>query len=166
MASDTSNLDAVLGAASAASGGFSAYTGIMELAGVESENVEKAQKKLQAAIAVTTGVQAIQNAVQKQSALMLGISRLQQTALTKAKVYDRLVTIQGTKATISATVAQKAFNLIANANPYVLLATALVTVVGALTLFSMGTKDAAEKQKGSMNTNCNILNFLKRRMKK
>mgnify|MGYP000175502311 FL=1 len=147
MASDTSNLDAVLGAASAASGGFSAYTGIMELAGVESENVEKAQKKLQAAIAVTTGVQAIQNAVQKQSALMLGISRLQQTALTKAKVYDRLVTIQGTKATISATVAQKAFNLIANANPYVLLATALVTVVGALTLFSMGTKDAAEKQK-------------------
>ncbi|MFR2069288.1 MAG: hypothetical protein ACLS4S_03490 [Bacteroides nordii] len=147
MASDTSNLDAVLGAASAASGGFSAYTGIMELAGVESENVEKAQKKLQAAIAVTTGVQAIQNAVQKQSALMLGISRLQQTALTKAKVYDRLVTMQGTKATISATVAQKAFNLIANANPYVLLATALVTVVGALTLFSMGTKDAAEKQK-------------------
>ena len=147
MASDTSNLDAVLGAASAASGGFSAYTGIMELAGVESENVEKAQKKLQAAIAVTTGVQAIQNSIQKQSALMLGISRLQQTALTKAKVYDRLVTMQGTKATISATVAQKAFNLIANANPYVLLATALVTVVGALTLFSMGTKDAAEKQK-------------------
>lgn len=147
MASDTSNLDAVLGAASAASGGFSAYTGIMELAGVESENVEKAQKKLQAAIAVTTGVQAIQNSIQKQSALMLGISRLQQTALTKAKVYDRLVTMQGTKATISATVAQKAFNLIANANPYVLLATALVTVVGALTLFSMGTKDTAEKQK-------------------
>lgn len=147
MASDTSNLDAVLGAASAASGGFSAYTGIMELAGVESENVEKAQKKLQAAIAVTTGVQAIQNSIQKQSALMLGISRLQQTALTKAKVYDRLVTMQGTKATISATVAQKAFNLIANANPYVLLATSLVTVVGALTLFSMGTKDAAEKQK-------------------
>ena len=147
MASDTSNLDAVLGAASAASGGFSAYTGIMELVGVESENVEKAQKKLQAVIAVTTGVQAIQNSVQKQSALMLGISRLQQTALTKAKVYDRLVTMQGTKATISATVAQKAFNLIANANPYVLLATALVTVVGALTLFSMGTKDAAEKQK-------------------
>lgn len=147
MASDTSNLDAVLGAASAASGGFSAYTGIMELAGVESENVEKAQKKLQAAIAVTTGVQAIQNSIQKQSALMLGISRLQQTALTKAKVYDRLVTMQGTKATISATVAQKAFNLIANANPYVLLATALVTVVGALTLFSMGTKGTAEKQK-------------------
>lgn len=147
MASDTSNLDAVLGAASAASGGFSAYTGIMELAGVESENVEKAQKKLQAAIAVTTGVQAIQNSIQKQSALMLGISRLQQTALTKAKVYDRLVTMQGTKATISATVAQKAFNLIANANPYVLLATSLVTVVGALTLFSMGTKDTAEKQK-------------------
>lgn len=162
MASDTSNLDAVLGAASAASGGFSAYTGIMELVGVESESVEKAQKKLQAVIAVTTGVQAIQNSVQKQSALMLGISRLQQTALTKAKVYDRLVTIQGTKATISATVAQKAFNLIANANPYVLLATALVTVVGALTLFSMGTKDAAEKQKRLNEYQLQYIEFLKK----
>lgn len=162
MASDTSNLDAVLGAASAASGGFSAYTGIMELAGVESENVEKAQKKLQAAIAVTTGVQVIQNAVQKQSALMLGISRLQQTALTKAKVYDRLVTMQGTKATISATVAQKAFNLIANANPYVLLATALVTVVGALTLFSMGTKDAGEEQKRLNEYQLQYIDLLKK----
>lgn len=78
---------------------------------------------------------------------MLGISRLQQTALTKAKVYDRLVTMQGTKATISATVAQKAFNLIANANPYVLLATALVTVVGALTLFSIGDKGCCGETK-------------------
>lgn len=104
----------------------------MELFGSESEEVEEAQKKLQAAIAITTGVQAIQNAVQKQSALILGISRIQMAALSKAQVYNRLVTIQGTKATLAATVAQKAFNLIASANPYVLLALALVTVVGAL----------------------------------
>lgn len=146
MASDTSTLDSVLGFASGASGGFSAFTGAMELFGSESENVEEAQKKLQAAIAITTGVQAIQNAVQKQSALMLGISRVQQAALTKAKVYDRLVTMQGTKATLAATVAQKAFNFVASANPYVLLAIALVTVVGALAAFSSGTKQAAKEQ--------------------
>lgn len=146
MASDTSNLDAVLGAASAASGGFAAFTGAMELFGAESEDVAQAQKKLQAAIAITTGVQAVQNAVQKQSALMLGISRIQQAALTKAKVYDRLVTMQGTKATLAATIAQKAFNLIAMANPYVLLAVALISVIGALVLFSSNTKKAAEQQ--------------------
>lgn len=146
MASDTSDLDAVLGLAAGASGGFAAYTGAMELFGAESEDVQEAQKKLQVAIAITTGVQAIQNAVQKQSALMLGISRLQMAALSKAQVYNRLVTIQGTKATLAATIAQKAFNLIAAANPYVLLALALVTVVGALVLFASNTDKSAKNQ--------------------
>lgn len=146
MASDTSNLDAVLGLAAGASGGFAAYTGAMELFGAESEEVQEAQKKLQAVIAITTGVQAIQNAVQKQSAIMLGISRLQMAALSKAQVYNRLVTMQGTKATLAATVAQKAFNLIATANPYVLLALALVTVVGALVLFASNTDKSAKNQ--------------------
>lgn len=146
MASDTSNLDAVLSFAAGASGGFAAFTGAMELFGSESEEVQEAQKKLQAAIAITTGVQAIQNAVQKQSAIMLGISRLQMAALSKAQVYNRLVTMQGTKATLAATIAQKAFNLVAAANPYVLLALALVTVVGALVLFASNTDKSAKNQ--------------------
>ena len=146
MASDTSNLDAVLSFAAGASGGFAAFTGAMELFGAESEDVQEAQKKLQAAIAITTGVQAIQNAVQKQSAIMLGISRLQMAALSKAQVYNRLVTMQGTKATLAATIAQKAFNLIAAANPYVLLALALVTVVGALVLFASNTDKSGKNQ--------------------
>ena len=146
MASDTSNLDAVLSFAAGASGGLAAFTGAMELFGSESEEVQEAQKKLQAAIAITTGVQAIQNAVQKQSAIMLGISRLQMAALSKAQVYNRLVTMQGTKATLAATIAQKAFNLIAAANPYVLLALALVTVVGALVLFASNTDKSAKNQ--------------------
>lgn len=147
MASDTSNLDAVLGLAAGASGGMAAFTGAMELFGSESEDVQEAQKKLQAAIAITTGVQAIQNAVQKQSALMLGISRIQMAALSKAQVYNRLVTMQGTKATLAATVAQKIFNLVAAANPYVLLALALITVVGALAIFASNTDKSAKEQK-------------------
>lgn len=146
MASDTSDLDAVLSFAAGASGGFAAFTGAMELFGSESEEVQEAQKKLQAAIAIVTGVQAIQNAVQKQSAIMLGISRLQMAALSKAQVYNRLVTMQGTKATLAATIAQKAFNLIAAANPYVLLALALVTVVGALVLFASNIDKSAKNQ--------------------
>lgn len=147
MASDTTQLDSVLSFAAGASGGFSAYTGAMELFGAESEDVQQAQKKLQTAIAITTGVQAIQNAVQKQSALMLGISKIQMAALSKAQVYNRLVTMQGTKATLAATVAQKIFNLVASANPYVLLALALITVVGALAIFASNTDKSAKEQK-------------------
>jgi len=139
MASDTSQLDAVLAGASAASGGFAAYTGAMELFGKESEDVEEAQRKLQAAIALATGVQQLQNAVQKQSALMLGVTRLQIMAKAKAEAL-------ATKGTVAATIAQKAFNIVAYANPYVLLAMALVAVVGALVAFSNNTDGAAKKQ--------------------
>lgn len=146
MASDTSYLDTVMSAATAAGGGFAAYTGAMELFGSESEDVQEAQKKLQAAIAITTGLQAVQNALQKQSALMLGVSTLQTMALAKAEAYRRLIQIQGTKATLGATIAQKAFNLVAMANPYVLLAMALVAVVAALVIFSDNTGKAADAQ--------------------
>lgn len=146
MASDTSTLDSVLGAATAAGGGFSVFTGAMELFGAESENVQEAQRKLQSAIAITTGLQAIQNAVQKQSALMLGISALQAKALAKAEAIKNASTNKGVIATKAATAAQWAFNLAANANPYVLLAVALVTVIGALVLFASGTDKAAKAQ--------------------
>lgn len=147
MASDTSALDAVLTGTAAASGGFGAVTGAMELFGGASEDVEKAQKTLQATIAMTTGLQAIQNAVQKDSALMVGITRIQSAALAKSEAYRRLIQMQGTTATVGATIAQRAFNLVAAANPYVLLAMALITVVGALVLFSRDSESAAEKQK-------------------
>lgn len=51
-----------------------------------------------------------------------------------------------TKGTVGATIAQKAFNIVAMANPYVLLALALVAVGAALFAFSSRTDDAARKQ--------------------
>lgn len=146
MASDTTKLDQALGALGVAGGGISVVVGGMELFGGESENVAEAQKKLQSVIAITTGVQALQNNLQKQSAVMVGITTVQTYALAKAEAYRRLIQIQGTKATIRATIAQKAYNLVASANPYVLLAVALVTVVGALVMFSKGAKDAEKEQ--------------------
>lgn len=140
LSSDTSTLNSVLGALGAASGGIAVATGAMKLFGDESEDVQEAQKKLQAAIALTNGVTAIQNSLQNESNLMLGIGKIQEYAKAKA-------TALATKNTIAATIAQKAFNLVAKANPYVLLAMALITVVGALVAFSAGTSEAAKQQK-------------------
>lgn len=146
LSSDTHYLDTVMGGLAASGGGLAAVTGALTLFGNESKYVQEAQKNLQSVIAITTGLTAIQNNFQRQSALMLGISAIQTRALAKAEAYRRLVQIQGTKATVGATVAQRAYNLVANANPYVLLATAIITVVGALLAFSNGTKNAAEEQ--------------------
>lgn len=155
LASDTANLDAVLSLASGATGGFSALTGGMQLFGAESERVEEAQTKLQAAIALATGVQQVQNVLQKESALMLGINKIQTLALAKAKALE-------TKSTIAATVAQKAFNIVAKANPYVLLAMALVTVVGALAAFTLGSNKAAEQEQKLVDIEANHLDYLEK----
>lgn len=146
MASDTGALDGVLSAMTLGSGSFGAVTGAMQLFGVESENVDEAQKKLQATIAVTQGLTAIQNTLQKQSALMLNIAKIQTLALTKAEQLDTKAKSKNIVVSKAATIAQKAFNAVAKANPYVLLAMAIVTVVGALALFAGGAAKAAKEQ--------------------
>ena len=56
---------------------------------------------------------------------MMGVSAVQTWALQKAELAEAATKKGGTAATIAATIAQKAFNAVAKANPYVLLATAL-----------------------------------------
>lgn len=146
MASDTRALDTVMGAATAASGGFSAYTGLTQLLGTSSETSAEAQKKLGSAIAIVSGVTAIQNALQKESNLMTGIRVLQTKAATKAEQIDTAAKKKNIVATTAATVAQKIFNAVAAANPYVLLAIALITVVGALVALAAGSNRAAKEQ--------------------
>lgn len=142
MASDTSTLNSVLDAAKLATGAFSAALGIFNIVGDKDSETAKqlaeAQKKLQAAIAVTTGLQAVQNALQKESALMMGIQRLQ--AMAAARAQDEY-----SAATGRATVAQRVFNTVAKANPYVLLAGVILSVVGAIAVFNRGSKEQEEQ---------------------
>lgn len=82
-ASDTSNLDAVLGAASAVSGGFGLAVSTMSLLGADTDDVAKAQKKLMQAIALVNSVQSINNALNKDSALMVKLQALSYKLLGK-----------------------------------------------------------------------------------
>lgn len=140
IASDTRGFDTILEATQLASGGFSVLTGTMSLFGSENKDVQQMMLKLQSLIAINTGLQQVQNAVQKESNLMMSLASIQLKAKAAAEAMS-------TKGTVGATIAQKAFNLVAYANPYVLLAMALITVVGALYLFSRNTETAADKQK-------------------
>lgn len=154
MASDTATLNSVAKGASAISGGMMALNSSLVLVGSSSENASEMQRKLGAAVGIVSGLMLIQNAVQKQSALMLGIRNIQTWAATKAEQAHARATATNTAATLTqtvatkaATVAQAAFNIVAKANPYVLLAAGLATVVGALALFISGTNKAARAQK-------------------
>ena len=98
-------------------------------------NTEKLQSVIAKLILIQTtanGVIKITNALQAQSALMLGVRKAQEALLTTAIAIRAAAEGKGTLATKAATVAQAAFNAVAKANPYVLLATATLVVGGAL----------------------------------
>jgi hypothetical protein len=84
FASDTGKVDVALGGISAVAGGFEAVTGAMGLMGVENKNLEKAILRVQSAMAVANGIQQVQIALQKESALMKGYDAAKTMLLTAA----------------------------------------------------------------------------------
>jgi hypothetical protein len=86
LSSDTQKLDAALSAGSGIAGAFSIAEGAMATFGVESQDLQKSLLKVQGAMAVLNGVQAVANALNKDSALMV---QLQAKNLTVASVAQK-----------------------------------------------------------------------------
>ena len=137
-ASDTRVFDQIAGGAQLMTAGFQSAVGAMKLFGVETDNNVEVLAQLQAAMGVVNGLQTIQTALQKQSAVMQGVQAVQSAAAAAAQT-----SLAG--ATGAATVAQKAFNMVANANPYVLLATAVAAVGTALYAFASASSKAKQE---------------------
>ena len=137
-ASDTRGFDQIAGGISLMTSGFQTAVGAANLFGLEIGNQEKVLTTLASAMSITNGLQQVQNLLQSQSALMMGVQAAQASLATAAQTALAA-------ATGSATIAQKAFNVVANANPYVLLATAVTAVAAALYAFVSGA-DEAEKE--------------------
>lgn len=145
-ASDTRGLDQLSGALQLAIDGFGLATAGAGIFGASQEELIEIQTKLQSAIVASNALSSIQNNLQKQSALMQGIQIIQTKAATAAENIKTAAQGRGVIVTKGATIAQAAFNAVAKANPYILLATACLTVVGALWAFSKGSKAAKEAE--------------------
>ena len=139
MASDTRGFDTMIEglsivgeSASAAFGAIATFTG----------NTEDAKKAVTVFTTVTSALSAaqkIQNALQMQSNTMLAVAKVQSLAAAAAEKAR-------TSAVVGSTAAQKAFNLVAKANPYVLLASAIAAVTAAVWLFVSATNKAESAQ--------------------
>lgn len=149
MASDTAQLDTVMGGAQLAAGGLSAAMGAMNLigAGEDTKMLAEAQKKLQAVIAITTGLQSIQNALQKESALMLGIQRAKTLAVAEAEKIKNAVMKTGVATTKAATAAQSELNSTVSKHPYALLTVAIFSGIAALTKWLMYEREVEQQVK-------------------
>lgn len=76
LGSDTRIIDTVVEGAQALSGAFSVATSASALLGDENEDLQKTMAKVEAAIGLTVGIQSVANALQKDTALSIGLSNV------------------------------------------------------------------------------------------
>lgn len=145
-ASDTANWDAFQSLIDITASSLQTFAGV---AGLSEDSTAALNKTI--GIMMTTGAAAntvikVGNALQKTSALMLGVARVQNAAAAAAITIKTAAEGKSIVVTKAATVAQKAFNIVAKANPYVLLATVILGVGVALAGFIKQTKNAEKEQ--------------------
>lgn len=134
-------------------GAVSTATGVLGMFGVENENVEQAMLKVQSAIAMVNGVQAIATSLNKDSVLMHRLKQIKLAATTAMTQSNTVATVANTAATgantvstVANTAATKAWN-VAKAVSKALLGdwTGLVLVgATALTAYALCTNQATE----------------------
>lgn len=134
-------------------GAVSTATGVLGMFGVENENVEQAMLKVQSAIAMVNGVQAIATSLNKDSVLMHRLKQIKLAATTAMTQSNTVATVANTAATgantvstVANTAATKAWN-VAKAVSKALLGdwTGLVLVgATALTAYALCTDKATE----------------------
>jgi hypothetical protein len=140
FASDTRKLDAVLGGIQGMAGAFSAVQGAMALAGVENKDLQATMVKLQGAMALVSGLQAVQNTLQQESAAVQGFLALRTTVLTTAQTAY-------TTAAAGAIGAQRALNIVMAAAPWALAIAAISAIVISIAGYEDKTKKLSAAQK-------------------
>ena len=141
-ASDTRVLDTIsegfgvlANSAAAASGVIAQFTG-------NEKDAQKAVVAFTTAQSVLGAVTKLQNALQMQSNTMMAVSKVQTLAAAAASRIKTAAEGKGILTTKAATAAQAAFNAVATANPYVLLASAIAGVCLAVGAYVLATQDA------------------------
>lgn len=174
LASDTSAIDGLVQGAQALVGVYGIAQGAAALFGNESEQLQKTFVKLQAAQTILTSLQGIQNALQKDSSLMLAVNTGLQKIANTQKYLATAAESQNIVVKYAAIAAQKALNLVIGlSNPIMLVILATVGLLSiAYAAFASSTEDAA-KSLGQMNTELEVnkqfldseLNAIKNRTK-
>jgi len=146
-ASDTRWLDTLSNSGQLVASSFGLASSSMQLFGLTEEETRQTMLKLQSAMQAVQALEIIQNSLQKQSNIMRGIAIIQLKAQAAGEHLVAAARERGVVATKAATIAQKALNAVAKANPYVLLATAIMAIVAALVAWTTKANEAEKKAK-------------------
>jgi hypothetical protein len=102
FSSDTRRIDAVVSAAQGVAGAFGIAEGAAALFGSENEDLQKTMAKVQGAIALLNGIQAVQNVLQAESAAVTGLNAAAQQVLA-IKAYATASAMNALKLALLAT---------------------------------------------------------------
>lgn len=152
LASDTKEIDAIMGLGDGLAGAFYVATSASELFGDDLEGLQQAFYKVQNAMAMVSGVQQIFNALNKDSAAMVVLNTALTKLLTKAKTKNAAATgadsaasaadtaAKGSQAaaTVTATVAQEGLNAAMKANPLGVILGIILAAVAAVAALGIG----------------------------
>ena len=148
-ASDTRIFDTLIESGKLMASTFGLCSSAAKALGISNDTLQQSMLKVQSAMQAVQALTVIQNTLQKQSNIMKGVAILQSKAAAAAARIEAAATASATGATKAQTVAQAAFNAVAKANPYVLLATAIIAVVGLIIGYTAATEDATEADKAA-----------------
>lgn len=123
----------------------SLVVGVMGLVNQKDEEMIMLQTKIQSLLGIIVGLEGSYNMIKKSSILMIAIENTQRKASIASQLLETKAKTTNIALTWSEVAAQKALNVVANANPYVLLATAMMTVVGGIWLLTKATGEAREQ---------------------
>lgn len=146
LGDDLKNLKGLSSIGQGIAGGFAVAQGAAALFGSENKKVEESILKVQSALSLLQGVQAIGEVLQKESAATLFIQNgLRKTAIALTSE-QAVATAAEAVAAGTATLAQRALNAAMNANPVMALVAVLGLAVGALLAFSNGSEEAKKAE--------------------
>ena len=158
LASDTKNLDAAMQVGGGLVGAFNAATSAMALLGGESEELQEAFLKVQAAMAVLNGLQQVMAVADKRSAANVVIRTALIKLFNREKIKEASAQIAATAAgtahagamtadaaaTTAATVATGGFTAALLANPVMLIVAAVAALVAGLAFLVSSVKKSKE----------------------
>jgi predicted nucleic acid-binding Zn-ribbon protein len=153
LASDTRNLDAAISVGQGLTGAFTAATAGAALLGGESEELQRAFFKVQAALQVLNGVQMVANTLNKDSVASVVLKNAISKLFTKTTVGEAgaitaatAATAANTAATGAATVATKGWTAALLANPVFWIVAVIMGVIAAISKLAGSMKSQLEIQ--------------------
>lgn len=159
LASDTKNLDAAMQVGGGLVGAFNAATSAMALLGGESEELQQAFLKVQAAMSILSGMQQVMSVLDKRSAANVVLRTALIKIFNRKKIEEASAQMSAAgataahataatadaAATTTATVATKGFTAALMANPFAAILAAVVALVGGFVLLTKALDDSKKE---------------------